>query len=158
MHYDIINLVMMMKMSAVSIGRKLLADWFFLVAFSMVHGLRFFFFFFSHTLRSSSVVRMLVVQRLSASDEALLSFYYYVGSLASMCWTKALKGGRKAPRPSNTGPSSSTIAIWPRLYHRREYPPRMYGVWRPAKLPKTTTQRLACFCFPLKSQRNMTWW
>lgn len=59
----------MMKMSAVSIGRKLLADWFFLVAFSMVHGLRFFFFFFSHTLRSSSVVRMLVVQRLSASDE-----------------------------------------------------------------------------------------
>ena len=58
-----------MKMSAVSIGRKLLADWFFLVAFSMVHGLRFFFFFFSHTLRSSSVVRMLVVQRLSASDE-----------------------------------------------------------------------------------------
>ena len=46
MHYDIINLVMMMKMSAVSIGRKLLADWFFLVAFSMVHGLRFFFFFF----------------------------------------------------------------------------------------------------------------
>ena len=158
MHYDIINLVMMMKMSAVSIGRKLLADWFFLVAFSMVHGLRFFFFFFSHTLRSSSVVRMLV-QRFPQRRRLFSASTLYRGSLASMCWTtKALKGGRKAPRPSNTGPSSSTIAIWPRLYHRREYPPRMYGVWRPAKLPKTTTQRLACFCFPLKSQRNMTWW
>ena len=114
--------------------------------------------FFSHTLRSSSVVRMLV-QRFPQRRRLFSASTLYRGSLASMCWTtKALKGGRKAPRPSNTGPSSSVLM----QSGRAASTPRAYV--RSLKASKTAKNDYATTCcwlasvLPLKSQRNMTWW
>ena len=112
----------MMKMSAVSIGRKLLADWFFLVAFSMVHGLRFFFFFFSHTLRSSSVGRMLGVQRLSASDEGSSQLLVLRRRLSFYVLNEGSKRREKGSKAIQHGTLViCSNAIWP----RRQYPPRV---------------------------------
>ena len=104
------------------IGRKLLADWFFLVAFSMVHGLRFFFFFFfPHA--SQFFGGSYACTALPSATKALLSFYSIQRKLSFYVLND--EGSKRREKGSKAIQHGTLVicsnAIWP----RRQYPPRV---------------------------------